>query len=137
MLGSHCLTEGLPCHAPLGAVGDCGLCIIHREIAVATHLLVSLLKAPQARVKTAIAEKRLRQIKADFPVLSVQPDGELRDEAVGPSPGLLTMPSNLPFLVKSVPSILAAGVLRMSDFLQVGTGKLFARLKGLLPYLHQ
>ena len=55
---------------------------------------------------------------------SVQPGGELRDQAVGPSPGLLTMPSHLPFLNESVPSILVDGLLRASDFLQVGTGKL-------------
>ena len=70
----------------------------------------------------------MRQIKADFSVLSVQPGGELRDEAVGQSPDLLIMPSHLPFLDESVPSILADGLLRMSGFLQVGTGKLLAKL---------
>ena len=113
------------------------LCGIHREIAVATRLLVSLLEAPQVRVKTAIARERLRQIKADFPVLSVQPDGELRDQAVGPSPCLLTMPSHLPFPDESAPSILADGLLCASDFLQVGAGKLLAKLKGFLPTLRQ
>ena len=54
-VSSHCLTEGLPCHTPFCADKECVLCIIHREIAVATHLLVSLLKAPQVRVKTAMA----------------------------------------------------------------------------------
>ena len=80
-LGTHCLTEGLPCHTPFCANEECVLCIIHREIAVATHLFVSLIKAPHVRVKTAMAWERLRQIKADFPVLSVQPGGELRDQA--------------------------------------------------------
>ena len=70
-------------------------------------------------------------------MLSVRPGGELRDQAVCPSPGLLTMPSNLPFLDESVPSILADGLLRASDLLQVGTGKLLAELKGLLPFLRQ
>ena len=79
----------------------------------------------------------MRQIKADFSVLSVQPGGELRDQAVGPPPGLLTMPSHLPFLDESVPSILADGLLRASDYLQVGTSKLLAELKGLLPFLRQ
>ena len=57
------LTEGLPCRTLLCADEECVLCIIHREIAVTTHLLVSFLKAPQVRVKTAI--------KADLSVLSV------------------------------------------------------------------
>ena len=70
-------------------------------------------------------------------MLSVQPGGELRDQALGPSPGLLTMPSHLPFLDESVPAILADGLLRASDFLQVGTGKLLAKLKGLLPFLRE
>ena len=62
-------------------------------------------------------------------MLSVQPGGELQDQVVGPSLGLLTMPSHLPFLDESVPSILADGLLRASNFLQVGTGKLLAELK--------
>ena len=53
------------------------LCVIHREIAVAARLLLSLLKAPQVRVETAIARERLRQIEADFPVLSIQSGGVL------------------------------------------------------------
>ena len=52
-LGTCSLTDGLPCHAPLCADEDCVLCIIHREIEVATHL-VFLLKAPQVRVETAM-----------------------------------------------------------------------------------
>ena len=79
----------------------------------------------------------MHQIKADFPVLFVQPGGELRDQAVGPYSGLLTMPSHLLFLDESAPSILADCFLRASDFLQVGTGKLLAELKGLLPSLRQ
>ena len=91
---------------------ECVLCIIHRGIAVITHLLVSLLKALQVRVKTAMALERWRQIEAHFSVFSVQPGGELRDQAVGPSPGLLTMPSHLPFLNETLPSILADGLMR-------------------------
>ena len=54
-LGTHCLIEGLPCHTPFCSEEEYVLCIIHREIAVATHLLVSLLKAPQVRIKTVMA----------------------------------------------------------------------------------
>ena len=56
-------------------------------------------------------------VKANFSVLSVQPDGELRDWTVSPSPGLLTMPSCLPSLDESVRSIFADGFLGTSDFL--------------------
>ena len=84
-----------------------------------------------------MARERLRQVKADFPVLSIQPGGELRDQAVGPSPCLLTMPSHLPLLDESAPSILADGLLCASDFLQVSAGKLLTEMKGLLPFLHQ
>ena len=66
-----------------------------------------------------MAQKRLRQVKADLTVLSIQSGGELRDQTVCPSPGLVTMPSRLPFLDESAPSILADGLLRESDFLQV------------------
>ena len=136
-LGTHRLTEDLPSHTPFCPDKECVLCVIHQEIAVATRLLVSLLKAPQVRVETAMARERLRQIKADFPVLSIQPGGELRDQAVGLSPCLLTMPSHLPLLDESAPSILADGLLCASDFLQVGAGKLLTKLKGLLPFLRQ
>ena len=78
-LSTHCLTKGLPCHTPFCADEECVPCGIHRKIAVATHLLVSLLKALQLRVKTAMAWERLCQIKTNFPVLSAQPGGELRD----------------------------------------------------------
>ena len=84
-----------------------------------------------------MARERLRQVKSDFSVLSVEPGGELRDQAVGPSPCLLTMPSHLPFLDESAPSILADGLLWASYFLQVGAGKLLAKLKGFLPFLRQ
>ena len=53
-----------------------------------------------------MARKRLRQVKADSNVLSIQPGGELRDQTVCLSPGLVTMPSRLPFLDESAPSIL-------------------------------
>ena len=70
-LSTHCLTDGLPCRDPLCADEECVLCIIHRGIAVTTHLLVSFLKAPQVRVETPKAWERLRQIKADLSVFSV------------------------------------------------------------------
>ena len=38
--------------------------IIHEGITLATHLLVSLLETSQVRVETAMAWKRLRQVKA-------------------------------------------------------------------------
>ena len=74
-LVTHCLTEGLPCHTPFCTDEECVLCGIHWEIAVATHLLVSLLDAPQVRGKTAMAWERLRQIKSDFPILKAWPHG--------------------------------------------------------------
>ena len=120
-LSTYCLTDGLPCLALHCAYEECVLPIIHRVIAVATHLLVSLLIAPQIRLKIAVAWERLPQIKADFPVLPVQPGVELQNQVVGPCSGLLTMPSRLPLLNESAPSILADGLLRASDFLQVGT----------------
>ena len=85
-----------------------------------------------------MARKRLRQVKAELTVLSIQPGGELRDKTICPSPGLVTMLSRLRFLDESAPSILADGLLRASDFLQVGyTGVLPTELKGLLPFLQQ
>ena len=80
-------------------------------------------------------ESKLSKIQNS--VLSVQPDGELRDKAVGPSPSVLTMPYHLPFLDESALSILADGLLCASDFLQVGAGMLLAELKGRLPFLLQ
>ena len=85
---------------------------------VATRLIVSFLEALQVRIKATIVRKRLRQVKADLTVLSIQPGGELRDQTVCPSPGLVIMLSRLPFLDESAPSILT-------------------ELKGLLPFLRQ
>ena len=65
-------------------------------------------------------------------MLSIQPGGELRDRAVGPSPCLLTMPSHLPLLDESAPSILADGLLCASDFLQVDAGKFLVELKATI-----
>ena len=101
--------------APVAAA----LCIFRKGSAVVTRLIVSFLEALQVRIKAATARKRLRLVKADLTVLSIQPGGELRDPTVCPSPGLVTMPSRLPFLDESEPSILADGVLVASDFLQV------------------
>ena len=70
-------------------------------------------------------------------MLSVQPGGELRDQVVGPSPGLFTMPSHLLFLDESAPSIPADGLLCARDFVQFGTGELLAELEGLPPFLRQ
>ena len=78
------------------------------------------------------------QIKANLPVLTVQSGGELRDETVGPSPGLFTMPPRVPSHDESVPSIFANGFLRASDVLWVYyTGDLLTELKDLLPFLCQ
>ena len=70
-------------------------------------------------------------------MLSVQPGGELRDQVVGPSPGLLKVPSHLPLLDESAPSVHVDGLLCLSDILQVSLGKLLAKLKGLLSFLRQ
>ena len=43
-IGNQCLTEGLPCHTAFCADEECVLRIIHREITVAKHLVVSFLK---------------------------------------------------------------------------------------------
>ena len=116
---AHCPTDSLPFRAPPGTDKECVLCIFHKGSAVATRLIVSFLEAIQVRIKTTMARKRLRQVKADLTVLSIQPGGELLDQTVCPSPGLVTMPSRLPFLDESAPSILADGLLHASDFLQV------------------
>ena len=85
-----------------------------------------------------MSRKRLRQVKADLTVFSIQSGGELRDQTVCPSPGFVTMPSRLSFLDESAPSILADELLRASDFLQVcETGELLTELEGLLPFLRQ
>ena len=117
-LSTHCLADGDPCHAPLCADEESVLRIIQRGIAVTTHLLASLFRAPQVRAKTAMALERLRQMEASFLELSVQRGGKLRDEASSPSPGLLTTPSRLSFLDESAPFILANGLLRASNLLQ-------------------
>ena len=136
-LCTHCPTHSLPFRAPPGTDRECVLCIFHKGTAVAARLIVSILEALQVRIKATMAQKRLSQVKADLTVLSIQPGGELRDQTVCPSPGLVTMPSHLPFLDETAPSILVDGLLRASDFLQVGAGKLLAKLKGLLPLLRQ
>ena len=53
--------------------------ILHKETVVATRLSLSLLEALQVRVEADMARKRLRQVKADFTLLSIQPDGKLQD----------------------------------------------------------
>ena len=50
-----------------------------RTVAVTIRLAVSFLEALQIRIKTTMARKRLRWVKADLTVLSIQPGGELRD----------------------------------------------------------
>ena len=118
-LCTHCATDRHPFRAPPGTNKECVLCIFHKGTAVATRTVVSFLEGLQVRIKATMARKRLRQVKADLTVLSIQPGGELRNQTVCPSPGLVTIPSRLPFLDESAPSILADGLLRASDFLQV------------------
>ena len=72
-LCAHCPTDSLPCHAPPGIDKECVLCIVHKGSAVATRLIVSFLEALQVRIKATMAQKRLRQVKADLAVLSIQP----------------------------------------------------------------
>ena len=76
---AHFPTDSLSCHAPPGTEKECVLCIVHKGSAVATRPVVSLLEALQVRIKADMAWKRLRQVKADLTVLSIQPGGELRD----------------------------------------------------------
>ena len=102
-LCAHCPTDSLPFGAPPGTDKECVLCIFHKGSAVATRIIVSFLEALQVRIKATMARKRLRQVKADLTVLSIQPSVELRDHTVCPSPRLVTMPSRLPFLDESVP----------------------------------
>ena len=78
-LNTHRPTNGLPCHAPLGADEDSVLSIVHRRTAVATRLIISLLKALQVRIKAAMVWKRFRQVGADLTVLPIQPGGKLRE----------------------------------------------------------
>ena len=131
---THRPTNDLPCWAPAGT--DCFFCIIHRGTAVATRLIVSFLKVLQVRIKAAMSRKRLRQVEADFTLLSIQPGSELREQTVSPSHGLLTMPSRLPSLEVFMSSSLTDCFLCTSDYLLVGrTGRLLVELGGLLPYL--
>ena len=116
---AHCPTDSLPFGAPPGTDKECVLCIFHKGTAVAARIFVSFIEALQVRIKATMTRKRLRQVKADLTVLSIQSGGELRDQTVYPSPGLVTMLSRLPFLDESAPSILADGLIRASDFLQV------------------
>ena len=66
-------------------------------VAVATRLIVSFLEVLPVRIKATMDRKRLRQVIADLTALSIEPSGELGDQTVCPSPGLVTMPSRLPF----------------------------------------
>ena len=118
-LWAHCPTDSLHFRAPPGADKECVLCIFHKGTAVAARLIISFLEALLVRIKATMARKCLRQVKGDLTVLSIQPGGELRDQTVCPYPGLVTMQSRLLFLDRSAPAILADGVLRASDFLQV------------------
>ena len=78
--------------APYLAQTKSVLCIFHMGTAVTTRLIVSFLEALQVRIKATMARKRLRQVKADLTVLFIQPGGELRDQTMCQSPGLVTMP---------------------------------------------
>ena len=64
---------------PPGAEKECVLRIVYRGTAVATRLIVFLLKTLQVRIEVVIARKRLRRVKADFTALSIQPGGEFRN----------------------------------------------------------
>ena len=97
-LCAHCPTDSLPFCAPRGTDNKCVLWIFYKGTAAATRLIVFFLEALQVRIKATMARKRLRQVKANLTVLSIQPGGEFRDQTVIPSPGLVTMPSRLPFL---------------------------------------
>ena len=58
-----------------GADKECVLCIFHKGTAVAARLIVSFLEALQVHIKATMARKRLRQVKADLTVLSIEPGG--------------------------------------------------------------
>ena len=79
LLCAHCPTDSLPFRAQPGTDKERVLCIFHKGSAVATRLIVSFLEALQVRIKATMARKRLRQVKANLTVLSIQPGGELRD----------------------------------------------------------
>ena len=76
---AHGPTDSLPFHALPGTDKEFVLCIVHKGSAVVTRLIVSFLEALQVRIKATMARKRLRQVKADLTVVSIQPGGELRD----------------------------------------------------------
>ena len=60
-----------------------------------------------------MAWKRLRQVKADLTVLSIQTGGEFRDQTVCPAPGLVTMRSRLHFSTSlHLPSLRMASFVR-------------------------
>ena len=66
----------LTCLTPAGADKKCVLHIVHSETAVATRLIVSLLKTLQVCIETAISRTRLCQVKDGFTMLSIQPGCE-------------------------------------------------------------
>ena len=68
-----------PLHAPPVTDKECVLCIVYRRTGVVKRLIISLLKVLQVRIKAAIARKRLRQVEADFTVLSILPGVDHRD----------------------------------------------------------
>ena len=98
---AHCPSDSLSFRVLPGTDKECVLCIFHKGTGVATRLIVSFLDALQVGIEATSARKRLRQVKAYLTVLSIQPGGELRDQTVCPPPGLVTMPSRLPFLNES------------------------------------
>ena len=65
--GTHCLTNGLPWHAPLSADEECVLRITPRVIAVATRLLVSLLGKQPSALKQAWPESVSIKLKRTSP----------------------------------------------------------------------
>ena len=73
----YCPTDSLAVGAPSGTDKECVLCIFHNGYAVATRLIVSFLEALQVRIKATMSRKRLRQVKTDLTVFSIQPGGEL------------------------------------------------------------
>ena len=93
-LYAHCPTDSLPCHASPGTDKECVLYIVRKGSAVATRLIVSFLEALQVRIKATIARKRLC---VDWSTCH-----------------------RVCHFSTSLPFILAEGLLRASDFRQVG-----------------
>ena len=64
------------------------LCALHFPQGIrssnTTHRL--FFEVLQVRIKATMARKRLRQVKADLTVISIQPGGELWDQTMCPSP---------------------------------------------------